>query len=113
MAKQIIETFVDDLDGSTAERTTKFALDGENYEIDLSAENADKLHAALAPFIIKARKVVQPRSVRAGRGGTRGSAAMSREKSAEIRQWAKAHGLQVSERGRISSAIVEQYEAAH
>ncbi|MFC6903435.1 histone-like nucleoid-structuring protein Lsr2 [Nonomuraea dietziae] len=48
-----------------------------------------------------------------GRGGSRGSAAISREKTAEIRQWAKEHGLQVSERGRISAAVVEQYEAAH
>ncbi|MEU4332679.1 Lsr2 family DNA-binding protein [Nonomuraea dietziae] len=50
---------------------------------------------------------------RGGRGGSRGSAAISREKSAEIRQWAKEHGLQVSEGGRISAAVVEQYEAAH
>jgi hypothetical protein len=38
---------------------------------------------------------------------------MSREKSSEIRQWAKAHGLPVSERGRIASTVVEKYEAAH
>ncbi|MGW5689287.1 histone-like nucleoid-structuring protein Lsr2 [Nonomuraea sp. NPDC003754] len=113
MARQIVETFIDDLDGTVAERTTKFALDGENYEIDLSGANREKLEKALAPYIVNARKVVQSRVVRAGRGGSRGSAAMSREKSAEIRQWAKAHGLQVSERGRISSSVVEQYEAVH
>lgn len=113
MAKQIVETFIDDLDGSAAERTTKFALDGDNYEIDLSGANREALEKVLGPYILKARKVVQPRGVRAGRGGSRASSALNREKSAEIRQWAKAHGLQVSERGRISAAVVEQYEAAH
>ncbi|GAA2701918.1 histone-like nucleoid-structuring protein Lsr2 [Nonomuraea recticatena] len=113
MAKRIVESFVDDLDGSPAERTTKFALDGERYEIDLSGANREKLEKALAPYIIKARKVIQPRGIRAGRGSSRSSAAMSREKSAEIRQWAKAHGLPVSERGRISASVIEQYEAAH
>jgi hypothetical protein len=38
---------------------------------------------------------------------------MSREKSAEIRQWARTQGLPVSERGRIASTVVEKYEAAH
>ncbi|MER6952300.1 histone-like nucleoid-structuring protein Lsr2, partial [Nonomuraea sp. NPDC000554] len=41
------------------------------------------------------------------RGGQR---AMSREKSAEIRQWAKAHGLPLSDRGQIASTVVEKAE---
>ena len=36
MAKQIIHKLVDDLDGGDAEETVKFALDGIQYEIDLS-----------------------------------------------------------------------------
>ncbi|SEK73575.1 DUF6461 domain-containing protein [Nonomuraea pusilla] len=39
-----------------------------------------------------------------------GRRAMSRDKSAEIRQWAKAHGLPLSERSRIASIAVEQAE---
>ena len=111
MAKQIVESFVDDIDGSKAEKTTTFALDGHSYEIDLSGKNREKLEKALAPFITKAR------AVRAERGRGRRvagvSRAMSREKSTEIRQWAKSHGLPVSERGRIAATVVEKYEAAH
>ncbi|MGP3959836.1 histone-like nucleoid-structuring protein Lsr2 [Nonomuraea sp. 3N208] len=112
MARQIVESFIDDIDGSGAEGTSRFALDGTHYEIDLSGANRDKLEKALAPFITKARAVKAERDGRGGRGA--GAArAMSREKSSEIRQWAKANGLPVSERGRIASTVVENYEAAH
>ncbi|MFI6601412.1 Lsr2 family protein [Nonomuraea sp. NPDC050536] len=111
MAKQIVTTFVDDIDGTEAEGTTSFAIDGTNYEIDLSGGNRDKLEKALAPYINKARAVRAERT--RGRRLASAGRAMSRETSAEIRQWAKANGLPVSERGRIASTIVEQYEAAH
>ncbi|GAB2933309.1 Lsr2 family protein [Nonomuraea fastidiosa] len=111
MAKRIVESFIDDIDGSEAEGTTRFALDGTNYEIDLSGANREKLEKALAPFITKARAVRADRGGRGRRGGS--SRAVSREKATEIRKWAKAQGLPVSERGRIASSVVEQYEAAH
>ncbi|SDQ59110.1 histone-like nucleoid-structuring protein Lsr2 [Thermostaphylospora chromogena] len=109
MAKQIQEILIDDLDGGEASETVSFALDGTSYEIDLSDVNAKKLRDALSPFVANARRASPPTS-RRRRSGQR---SMSREKSAEIRSWAKAHGLPVSERGRIASSVVEQYEAAH
>lgn len=39
MAQKVITEFIDDIDGSVAERTFTFAVDGTNYEIDLSSEN--------------------------------------------------------------------------
>ncbi|MER6948449.1 Lsr2 family protein [Nonomuraea sp. NPDC000554] len=113
MAKQIQEIFIDDIDGSEATGTTKFTLDGTSYEIDLSDAHRDQLEKALAPFITKARAVRAERGGRGRRGAGGATRALSREKSAEIRQWAKAHGLPVSERGRIASTVVEKYEAAH
>lgn len=113
MAKRIVESFVDDLDGSDAEGTTKFSLDGMSYEIDLSGSNRGKLEKALAPYITKARAVRADRGVRGRRAGSVSARAVSREKSTEIRQWAKAQGLPVSERGRIAATVMEQYEAAH
>ena len=115
MAKQIVESFIDDIDGSEAEKTTTFAIDGTSYEIDLSGKNREDLEKALAPYITVARPIRAERSERSGRGGhgaDSASRAMSREKSSEIRNWAKAHGLPVSERGRIASTIVEKYKAA-
>jgi hypothetical protein len=38
--------------------------------------------------------------------------AAARQQSVDIRAWAKAHGIEISERGRISGAVIEQYEAA-
>jgi Lsr2 len=34
--------FIDDLDGSAAEGTVRFALDGTEYEIDLNAGHAQR-----------------------------------------------------------------------
>ncbi|WP_336204295.1 histone-like nucleoid-structuring protein Lsr2 [Nonomuraea sp. LPB2021202275-12-8] len=114
MAKQIQEIFIDDIDGSEAEKTTSFAIDGTDYEIDLSGKNRDKLEKALAPFINKARAVRAERAGRGRRAAVSGrTRAMSREQSADIRRWAKENGLAVSERGRIAATVVEKYEAAH
>ncbi|GAA2883336.1 iron-regulated nucleoid-associated protein Lsr2 [Streptosporangium fragile] len=108
MAKQIQEILIDDLDGGQANETVAFALDGTSYEIDLSGENAKKLRDALELFVANARKVASEK-----RRSRRGKAVLTREKAAEIREWARRQGLNVSERGRIASTVVEQYEAAH
>ncbi|GAA4535838.1 MULTISPECIES: histone-like nucleoid-structuring protein Lsr2 [Nonomuraea] len=115
MAKQIREIYIDDLDGSrmSSENVVKFGLDGVAYEIDLGEKNEEALRKALSPFITKARPVKSERAGRGRRGSGGAARALSREKSAEIRQWARAQGLPVSERGRIASSVVEKYEAAH
>ncbi|MFF3671033.1 histone-like nucleoid-structuring protein Lsr2 [Microtetraspora malaysiensis] len=114
MAKHTQVILIDDLDGGEANETVTFALDGKAYEIDLSGGNAKKLREALSPFVKGARHA-EPTPVRGRRRGVAGGAqrAMSREKSAEIRAWAKAHGHPVSERGRIAASIVEAYDSAH
>ncbi|TNY35307.1 histone-like nucleoid-structuring protein Lsr2 [Thermomonospora catenispora] len=106
MAQKVQVLLVDDLDGGEADETVSFALDGTSYEIDLSGENAKKLRDSLAPFVQHARKAGSTRR-RRSRG------ASSRERSAEIRAWAKAQGIKVSERGRIPASVVEKYEASH
>jgi nucleoid-associated protein Lsr2 len=108
MAKSVSVIVTDDLDGSeNAERVT-FSLDGVSYEIDLAAKNRAKLEKALAPFIEAGRKV--PRTGRRRAAGQNGSSA---DRGAAVRAWAKASGLKVSERGRVSADIMRQYEAAH
>lgn len=114
MAKQIRELFIDDIDGSEATGTTRFAIDGDGFEIDLSDGNRDKLEKALAPFITKARAVRSDRHpMRRRARGTGSARSVDREKSAAIRAWAKAQGLPVSERGRIAQSVVDQYDATH
>jgi hypothetical protein len=106
MAQKITVALEDDLDGGPADETVRFGLGGTEYEIDLSTNNANVLRRQLAPFIEHARK--------AGRGQRRrpGRTTSSRERSADIRAWAKDQGITVSERGRISASVAEQYEAA-
>jgi hypothetical protein len=110
MAEQIIKRLIDDIDGGEAEETVQFSLDGVPYEIDLSSANAKKVRDSLAPFVEHARKAG---GVAAGGRRRRSRAASSRERSADIRAWAKARGIKVNERGRIPATVVEEYERAH
>jgi hypothetical protein len=84
----------------------RFAFAGAEYEIDLSAKNAAAFRKKLAPFIEHARKAVRGQPRQPGR------TAASRQRSGDIRAWAKAQGIAVSGRGRIPANVVQQYRAA-
>jgi len=101
-----IVTLEDDLEGGPAAETVRFALGNAQYEIDLNARNADWFRSMMAPFVDHAR--------RSGRGHRTRSArpVALRQHSAEIRAWAREHGIEISERGRIPVNVIEQYEAA-
>jgi hypothetical protein len=110
MASKTLVILEDDLDGGAADETVSFSLDGVAYEIDLSSKNAGKLRDALAAYVGSARRV----GGRAARGRAAGKAARGGAvNTSEIRDWARAKGLDVSERGRIPATIIEQYNAAH
>jgi Lsr2 len=47
---------VDDIDGTGADESVSFGIDGRSLEIDLSNENAEKLRAVFAPYIAAARR---------------------------------------------------------
>jgi hypothetical protein len=106
MAQKVTVALEDDLTGGPADETVRFAVDGTEYEIDLSAKNAAAFGKVLARYIEHGRKA---RRAPARRGGR---TAASRQRSGDIRAWAQQHGLAVSERGRIPASVVEQYEAA-
>ena len=106
MAQKVTVALEDDLSGGPADETVRFAVDGTGYEIDLSAKNAAAFGKLLAPYLEHARKAGRAQARRAGRTGS------SRQRSGDIRAWAKEHGLAVSERGRIPAGVLEQYHAA-
>ena len=56
VAQKIQTLFIDDLDGSAAEGTVRFGLDGTEYEIDLNEEHARELRDALARYVGAARR---------------------------------------------------------
>jgi hypothetical protein len=109
MAQKIQTFFVDDLDGSEAEGTVLFGLDGTQYEIDLSTHHAKELRTALARYIDAGRKATGARR-RTGQNGRKVSA--NGISNTEVRAWAKAQGLAVKERGRIPADLIAQYQAA-
>ena len=108
MAQSVKIILEDDLEGGEAEETVQFALDGKDYEIDLSAGNAEKLRKALRPYAAAGRKAgrTQARS-------TGARASKSDPDTAKIRAWAKENGHEVSDRGRIHQSVKDAYYAAH
>lgn len=109
MARKVQMILLDDIDGGDAKRTATFALDGKNYEIDLNEANLDKLSEALAPFIDKAR--------RSPAGGGRRPAVRRADSSggdaSAVRSWAREHGYEVSDRGRVPKEIRDAYDQSH
>jgi hypothetical protein len=114
MAKRTIHMLIDDIDGGQADETVRFAVDGVQYEIDLSKKNAAKMRNVLTRYIEAGSKVgrVASTAVRAAaspRG--RGPATVDRDQSRAIREWAQGKGIAVSDRGRIKQEIVDRYHA--
>jgi hypothetical protein len=103
MAQKVTVELEDVLDGSPADETVRFGFDATEYEIDLSEKNARAFRTQLAPFVEHARKP--------GRGPARRATrtAAGRQRSGELRAWAKDQGIAVSARGRIPASVVEQY----
>ncbi|GAA4553128.1 histone-like nucleoid-structuring protein Lsr2 [Amycolatopsis samaneae] len=115
MAQKVVVQMTDDIDGGEASQTVPFSLDGVNYEIDLSEDNAEGLREGLAPFLAASRRV-GGRKVRLAVGqSAAGPAPVSqadRERSRAVRAWALDNGYEVSERGRIPREVVEAFERA-
>jgi hypothetical protein len=111
MAQKVTVSLVDDLDGSTAEESVEFGLDGASYTIDLSGGNAGRLRDALDAYIEHARRSGGRKRVAgkviAGRAARTASA--DREQNQAIREWARKQGMKVSDRGRIPAEVLEAY----
>ena len=109
MVQKIQILLIDDLDGSEAEGTVRFALDGTEYEIDLSAEHAGALREVLARYVSAARRAGGG-ARRPARGGRR--APVSGPNPTEVREWAKAQGIEVKDRGRVPAELVARFQEA-
>jgi Lsr2 len=111
MVKKVTVSLIDDLDGeSAADETVEFAIDGVNYEVDLSSKNAQELRSDLQKWIGAARRVGGRRKARFG-SAIRTSA--GGDETPAIREWARGSGYQLADRGRIPLNILDAYRAAH
>jgi hypothetical protein len=120
LAQNTVVVVVDDLDGQSLpednRQTVRWGLDGQTYELDLSDEHAAELRSALQRYIVAGRRVGRESRARLAGGGTRPrppAGAGQRRDTAAIREWARSHGHQISDRGRIPADVLEAYAAAH
>jgi hypothetical protein len=121
MARRETVVFSCDLhDGDMTDdvETVSFGLDGQAYEVDACEEHRQQLQDAFAPYVGAARKAggsggsgARRPARSAGRTASTGGA--DREEVQRIREWARDNGHKVSERGRLSSSVLEAYRSAH
>lgn len=103
--RKVVEVLEDDINGGPADETVYFGLDNKTYEIDLNAENAQRLRNAVAEFVGHARPV-------SAAGRSRRKASTGGPSPADVRAWARSQGMEVNERGRVSAELIAAYEAA-
>lgn len=117
MASKTFVELIDDITGEPATESVRFGLDGIDYTIDLSEDNAAELRSRLAAFVESAQRMKHTK------GGTTARATEKRERSSKpglgreqnqaIREWARAQGEKVNERGRIPAELVVRFQEAH
>ncbi|WP_207843628.1 histone-like nucleoid-structuring protein Lsr2 [Williamsia soli] len=125
MARKTIEHITDDFDGSELDPSEviveTFTVNGVDYSLDLGGKSAAKFDKDMQKWIDKATKIGgrQKRSANkqapAPTRATTPAAVAGGDKAqlSAVREWARANGYEVSDRGRIPRAIVEEFEAAH
>jgi len=108
LATRIVTEVRDDLDGSDATQAVRFALDGVEYEIDLSERNANRFRQSIAEFVGHARKV-------SGRRDRKPDLSVGADMSeaGPMRRWLMEYGYDVSERGRIPAWLQQVYHDRH
>ncbi|MGI8870397.1 MAG: Lsr2 family DNA-binding protein [Mycobacteriales bacterium] len=114
------------------------SIGSETYQADLCTKHADALKVAVAPFVgaVRARRGRPRKSSGGARKASTARAAKSapakatrkasgrvakrataRKRTAgpspdAVRAWARANGVAVSDRGRLSKTLLEQYAAS-
>lgn len=109
---------VDDRDGSDAEESIYFSYRGKHYEIDLNAKHAQAFDESLAEWIESARSTKELQSTKRAKRPVSAKTAVAPavagpEQTAAIREWARAHGYSVKDRGRVPALVLEAFHAAH
>lgn len=106
MAQRVVVELVDDLDGSEAIETIRFALDSVSYEIDLNAGHAIELRDFLERYRTAGRRT-------GGRAARKPAGAATGIDPKTIRRWAADNSVPVNPRGRLAEDVVRQFEAAN
>jgi hypothetical protein len=109
MAQRFVVRLTDDLSGaeipSGKGETVTFSLDGTSYKIDLTAKNASVLRKAVRPYI-EAGRLIKGSPRRPVRTKVAADART-------VKEWARANGYQVRDRGRLPRAVLAAFDAAN
>ena len=112
MATRTITKVYSDVSGAEIEDgnggTVRLALDGVQYEVDLTSDEQAELREALAKYLSAGRTVSNRGTVSASRSAPSGFASPK-----EIRAWAQENGYEVPQRGRIPAPVLEAFKLAH
>lgn len=107
MAQTVAVTVTCDICGSAKDAQTRtISLDGQAREIDLCGKDGRALDKVAAKYVPHARKLRRT-------PGTTRRTVSNRQRSADIRDWGRAQGYELSGRGRIPASVEAEYEAAH
>jgi hypothetical protein len=98
-------------DETPGTETVLFAVDGTSYEIDACDAHAAELRDAFAPYVAAGRRAGRTASAPSGRRRRGGARPAGGVDPAAVRAWARSNGVKVSERGRISADVLEQFTA--
>lgn len=111
MAQKFHVRYLDDIYGTDLgdhANTISFAVEGKEYSIDLSDDNVQAFREAVAPYIEAGHRVTGKNAKTARKATKTPSADLE-----PIREWAKANGYDVSDRGRIPADVMDAYSAAN
>ena len=108
LARLIVTQPVHDLDGDNATETVAFSYRGVDYEVDLSERDVHALDALLAPYLANARRVLGKRTT-----ARRPAKATVAQDPKDVRAWAKAEGIEIADRGRVSADVLRRYRESH
>ena len=108
MAKETIVRITDDIDGSDAVESIRFGFRGIDYDIDLNAKNVAAMEKSLEKWIQHGQKS-EPTGIRSRQ---RRTPVKSKDQTAAVREWARANGYKVSDRGRIAAEVQEAYNSS-
>jgi nucleoid-associated protein Lsr2 len=112
LAQRTIVELIDDLDGGQAHESVAFSLDGVQFTIDLSKDNADKFRDLLSEYVEKGTRL-GGRKQRGTTATLKVNAGGNKEQNQAIREWARSQGKKISDRGRIPADLVTEFQEAH
>lgn len=112
----ILTCDVHDGDADAAETVT-FTVEGQSYECELCEAHLAEFREAMEIWSSNSRPASRGRgaqlAARSVRSGRRKASSGDGPTTAEVREWARAQGMEVSSRGRVPAELHAAYEAAH